>query len=183
MIPSPLRVYISTSWKGDLERERKTVEKLIELDLLMTPIYPREASVHDVSSDYFKIINKCDLVIVVLGSLYSRHVNNEINHAFRRKMPVLCFEKECKKEKKLEEEISRLKNNRIVIMRYKTIEELEKEVKEAIINLLCEKFKDHIKIEKLILRLISDGNIEIVKPTPLDYNYRGVVRINPFEQR
>jgi len=60
---------------------------------------------------------------------------------------------------------------------------LKKEVKEAVINLPSEKFKDYIEIEKSILRLISDNRIEIIKPKPLQSEYIDVPRINPFEQR
>jgi len=183
MIVSPLRVYISTSWKGDLEDERKAVEELIKSDLLMKTIYPREASIRDVPSDYFKKMNECDFVVVILGSMYSKHVNNEINYAFANKIPVLCFIKNCERDTELEEEISKLQDNRIVTRPFKNIEDLKKEVKEAIINLLSEKFKDYIEIEKSILRLINDGRIEIIKPKPLQSEYIDVLRINPFEQR
>jgi nucleoside 2-deoxyribosyltransferase len=183
MIVSSIRVYISTSWKGDLEDERKAVEDLIKSDLLMFPIYPRHASSRDVSSDYFKIMNSCDLVIVILGSCYSEHVNNEINYAFSNNIPVLCFTKDCEREEKLDEEISKLKDKRIITTPFKVVGDLEKEVKEAIINLLSEKFKDYIEIEKSILRLISDGRIETLKLQPLQSEYIGVPRINPFERR
>ena len=183
MIVSPIRVYISASWKGDLEDERKAVEELIESDLLMVPIYPQHASSRDVSSDYFKIMNSCDLVVVILGSLYSKDVNNEIEYAFKNKMPVLCFTKDCEKEEELDEEISKLKDRRIITMSFKAIEDLKKEVKEAVITLLSDKFKDYIEIEKSILGLINDGRIEIIKPRPLKSEYTDVPRINPFEQR
>ena len=182
MIISPLRVYLSSSWQGDLDDERKAVEKLIESDLLMVPIYPRQASIRDVPSDYFKKMNECDFVVVILGSRYSKHVDNEINYAFNNKMPVLCFIKECKRQKNLKEEISKLKDNRIISRPFKTIEDLIKEVKEAVINLLSEKFKDYIEIEKAILRLISDGRIEIIKPKPIRSEFIDVHRISPFEK-
>ena len=35
MIVSPLRVYISSSWSGDLEDERTAAEDLIKSDLLL----------------------------------------------------------------------------------------------------------------------------------------------------
>jgi len=183
MIVSPLRVYISASWKGDLEKEIITVEELIKLDLYMIPVYPREASIRDVPSDYFKKINECDFLVVILGFLYSKHVSNEINHAFHRKIPVLCFTKDCRKEEELKNEINELQNNRIVTRPFKTIEDLKKELKEAIMNLLSEKFKDCCEIEKSILGLISDGRIEIIKPKPLHGEYEDVSRINPYEQR
>ena len=183
MIVSPIRVYISTSWKGDLEDERKAVGELIESDLLMVPSYPQHASSRDVSSNYFKIMNTCDLVVVILGSRYSKNVNNEINHAFSNNIPVLCFTKGCEREEKLEEVLNKLKDKRITTTSFKVVGDLEKEVKEAIINLLSEKFKDYIEIEKSILRLISDGRIEIIKPRPLQSEYIGVPRISPFESR
>ena len=183
MIVSPLRVYISASWKGDLENERKSVEELIKSDLLMSPIYPRGSSIRDVPSDYFKKMNECDLVVVILGSRYSKHVNNEINYAFRNKIPVLGFIEDCEKDAELDKEINNLENNRIVTRQFKNIADLKKEVKEAVINLLSEKFKDYIEIEKSILRLISDNRIEIIKPKPLQSEYIDVPRINPFEQR
>ena len=183
MIISPVRVYISASWKGDLDDELRSVEDLIKSDLLMTPIYPAGASIRDVSSDYFKKLNDCNLVVVILGSCYSEHVNNEINYALSNNIPVLCFTKDCEREEKLDEEISKLKDKRIITTPFKVVGDLEKEVKEAIINLLSEKFKDYIEIEKSILRLIYDGRIEIIKPRPLQSEYIGVPRINPFERR
>jgi nucleoside 2-deoxyribosyltransferase len=183
MIVSPLRIYVGASWKGDLENEKNEFEELIKSDLLMAPIYPREASTKDVTTDYFKKMNECDLVVVILGSMYSSHVNNEINYAFRNDIPVLCFVKDCDKDKELSEEIINLQTKRIVTMQFKTIEELKKEAKEAIINLLSEKFKDHKEIEKSILKLISDGRIEIIKPKPLQSEYIDIPRINPFERQ
>lgn len=85
--------------------------------------------------------------------------------------------------RELDKEISKLENNRIVTRPFKNVEDLKKEVKEAVINLLSEKFKDYIEIEKSIFRLISDNRIEIIKPKPLQSEYIGVPRINPFEQR
>jgi nucleoside 2-deoxyribosyltransferase len=184
MIVSPLRIYVSSSWKGDLEEERKGVEELIKSDLLMIPVYPQEAAIRDVSSNYFKKVNECDLVIVILGALYSEHVDNEINYAFSNGIPVLCFIKEGEKqEQKLTEIISKLKNQRIIPKLFGTTEDLRQEVKEAVINLLSEKFKDCVQIEKAIVRLINDGRIEILKPKPLRSEYIDVTRVNPFERR
>jgi len=182
MIVSPLRVYISVSWKGDLETERKSIEELIQRDLLMFPVYPQEASIGAVPSNYFKKVNECDLVIAILGSRYSKHVNNEINYSFQNKIPVLCFVKDCKKEKKLQEMISKLEDNHITTRPFRIIEDLEKEVKGAIISLLSERFKDCVEIERSILRLITDGRIEIIKPKPFESQYIDVPRINPFER-
>jgi nucleoside 2-deoxyribosyltransferase len=183
MIVSQLRVYISSSWKGDVEEERKGVEELIKSEILMIPIYPQGASVRDIPSNYFKKINECDIVVVILGKLYSEHVDNEINYAFNHRIPVLCFIKDCEKEQKIEEVIGKVKDQRIITTSFKTIEDLKTGVKEAIINLICEKFRDFIQIEKSILRLISDGRIEIIKPKPFRSEYINVTRINPFEQR
>jgi len=183
MIVSPLRVYINVSWKGDLENERRNVERLIKSNLLMIPVYPKQASSRDVPSDYFKKINECDILVAILGSKYSPHVCNEINHALSSKIPVLCFTKQCKKNKELKDEISKLQDNRVVTKSFKTIKELTREVREAIISLLCEKFKDYLEIEKALLKLISDGRIETIKPKPFQTEYRDVRRINPFEEK
>ena len=182
MIVSPLRVYISASWKGDLERERKSIEELIQRDLLMFPVYPQEASVGPVPSDYFKKMNECDFVVAILGSRYSKHVNNEINYSLQNEIPVLCFVKDCKKEKRLQEVISKLEDNRITTRSFRTIEDLKKEMKGAIISLLSEKFKDYVEIERSILRLITDGRIGLIKPKPFKSQYIDVPRINPFER-
>ena len=182
MIVSPLRVYLSVSWKGDLERERKSIEELIQRDLLMFPVYPKEASIRAVPSNYFKKVSECDFVVAILGSRYSKHVSNEINYSFQNKIPVLCFVKDCKKEKKLQEVISKLEENRITTKPFGTIEDLKKEVKEAIISFLSEKFKDYVEIARSILRLIADGRIEIIKPKPFESQYIDVPRINPFER-
>ncbi len=177
-----LNVFVSASWKGDLEDERKMVEDLIKSDLLMNPIYPREASTRDVPSECFKELNECDLVIAILGSRYSKHVHNEINHAFNSKKSVLCFKKDCERDEELEKVINDLEN-RIVMKSFKTTEELKKVVKETIINLLFEKFRDYKEIEKSIIRLINDGRIELISPQPFQSEYIDVRRINPYELR
>lgn len=124
MIVSPLRVYISSSWSGDLEDERSAAEDLIKSDLLMFPVYPKHAATRDVPSDYFKIMGECDLVVVILGERYSEHVFNEINYAFRNNMPVLCFKKDCERDGELDEEVGLIETNRVITTKFRTVDDL-----------------------------------------------------------
>jgi len=182
MITLPLRLYISASWKHDLDNEIKITEELVTKDLLMLPVFPRSASSRDLSSDYFKKINECDLIIVILGKNYSENVNNEINYSLNNNKKILCFVKDCERDKKLEEEIIELQNKRIVTKQFKDIEDLKNSLKESVIELLSEKFKDYLEIERTILKLINDGKIEVLKPKSLQSEYINVPRINPFEK-
>lgn len=183
MIVSPLRVYLSVSWKGDVNKERRGAEAVIRSDLLMEAVYPHQASVRDVTSDYFKLINECQILVAILGSEYSEHVSNEVNYAFAKKIPVLCFVKYCRKDDRVKEEIRKLQNQRIVTKEFRTVASLRRSIKEAVINLISQKYKDCLAIETSILELVNDGRIEILRPPPFEREYRDVRRINPYEQR
>ena len=101
----------------------------------MFPVYPKHAAIRDVPSDYFKIMGDCDLVIVILGERYSEHVNNEINYAFRNKMPVLCFIKDCERDRELDEEVGLIETNRVTTTKFKTLEDLCIGLREAVLEL------------------------------------------------
>lgn len=180
MIDFQLRVYISSSWKGDLDDERETVESMVREDLLMHPVYSRGSDL-DITTDYFARLNVCDLVVVLLGSIYSVHVENEFSFALNNEIPTLVFAKDCEREKELGDKIESL-YRLLPVIPFKDVFALKKEVKERIIELLGRKFQEHRKIEKAIKPLIGDA-IRITHPKPPESEYKGVPRINPFERR
>ena len=179
MIDFQLRVYISSSWKGDLDDERETVESMVREDLLMHPVYSRGSDL-EITTDYFARLNLCDLAVVLLGSIYSFHVENEFRFALNNEIPTLVFAKDCEREKELENRIKSL-YRLLPVIPFKDVSALKRKVKERIIELLGRKFQEHRKIEKAIKPLIGDA-IHIIHPKPLESGYKGVPRINPFER-
>lgn len=179
MIDFPLRVYISSSWKGDLNAERESIERLIKEELLMHPVYSRGSDL-EITSDYFVRLNVCDITVVLLGSKYSWHVENEFRYALDQEISTLVFAKECEREKELEDKIKSLYRV-IPTTPFKDVTELRKVVKERIIELLGRKFQEHRKIEKAIKSLIGEA-INITPPKSPEGEYKGVPRINPFER-
>lgn len=59
----------------------------------MQPVFPSVASPEDITSDYFKRLTNCDVVITILGTLYSKHVENEFLCALNNEIPVLVLKK------------------------------------------------------------------------------------------
>ena len=169
MIDLPLRIYISCSWKGDLDNERQTAEKLIKVDLLMSPVYPRLASPDDITSDYCRRLADCDIAIVLLGSKYSENVEKEFRFALTNDIPTLVFQKECEREEKLQEKIENLYRN-VTVKSFMNIDQLEKEIKEAIIDCLGTIFRDKREIERAIKPLLRYAIR--YRPKPSEHEYR-----------
>lgn len=180
MIDFQLKVFISCSWSGDLDAEKEAVETLIREDLLMHPVYGRGSEL-DVTSDYFNRLNVCDITVLLLGSKYNVHVENEFKHSLNNKIPTFVFAKECEREEKLQDKITLL--YRVVsITPFKDVPELRRKVKERVIELLGKKLQAHRDIEKAINLLIGSA-ININYPKPSESEYKEVPRINPFERR
>jgi len=60
----------------------------------------------DIVSDYLMRLSDCDIVIVLLGSIYSEHVEKEFIYALNvYEIPTLVFQKECEREKRLQDKI------------------------------------------------------------------------------
>lgn len=180
MIDFQIRVYISSSWKGDLDTEREAVETLIKEDLLMHPVYSRGSDL-GIIQDYYTRLNVCDLLVVLIGSKFSSHVENEFKFALNNDIPTLVFAKKCNREKKLEDKINSL-YRLLPITPFNDVSDLRKVMKERIIELLGRKLQEHRKIEKAIKSLIGDA-IHITHPKPPEVEYKGVPMINPFERR
>ena len=181
MIDFPLRVYISSSWNGDLKAEIEAVKNLIEKELLMHPVYPSLASPLDITSDYFTRLKDCDIIVVLLGSKYSDHVENEFKFALDKEIPAIVFQKECECEEELQKKIETL-YRLVTIKPFKTTADLKNDVKASIIDLLGKALRARRKIEKAIKPLIG-SEIRTIWPKPTDSEYKGVPRINPFERR
>jgi len=181
VITFPLRIYISSSWKGDLDDEKGATESLIEKELLMSPVYPSVASPLDITSDYYDRLRVCDIVIVLLGSKYSENVEKEFGFALNNNIPTLGFKKECEHEEALQKKIETLYH--IVSLRaFRTVEELKKEVKTSIIDLLGKTFQSNRKIVDAITPLIG-SEIKTYHPKPSEREYKGGILFNPPEPR
>lgn len=180
MIDFELKVYLSCSWKKDLDTEKEAVEKLFKDDLLMHPVYG-QGSESDVTMDYFSRLNLCDITVVLLGSKYSKHVENEFRYSLNNKIPTLVFAKECERDKELQEKIKSL-YLLLSITYFKEVSELKEKVKEKVIELLSKHFQYHRNIEKAIYPLIG-CEIRYYYPKPSESEYKDVPRINPFERR
>lgn len=169
MINFPINVYISCSWKGDLDAEKGAVEELVK-DLLMKPVYPQVSSPLDVISNYFSRLKYCDIAVFLLGSQYSVDVENEFRFALHNDIPALVFRKKCESEKKLQDTIEDLYHF-VTITPFKTIAELKKKIKASIIDILGTEFRAHSEVEKVIKKLISDGFIKY-RPKPTESEYK-----------
>lgn len=180
MIDFQLKVYLSCSWKKDLDNEKEAVEKLLEEDLLMRPVYGR-GSESDVITDYTSRLDICDITIVLLGSEYSEHVEREFKHSLKNKIPTLVFGKECDRDKKLQKKIESLYRC-VSITPFKEVSKLKKKMKEKVIELLSKHFQYHRNIERAIYPIIG-REIRCYYPTPPESEYKDVSRINPFQRR
>jgi len=153
-IDFPLRIYISCSWKGDLDDERAVVEDLVRKDLLMHPVYGRSSEL-DIVSDYLMRLSDCDIAIVLLGSKYSKHVEKEFIYALNvYEIPTLVFKKNCEREKRLQDKIDSIYHY-TSITPFKNKSEFKKVVKERIIELVGRRYKMQLQIEKTIKQMIG----------------------------
>jgi hypothetical protein len=180
MIDFPLRFYLSSSWKGDLEAEKEIAEEIVK-ELFMQPVFSSVASPEDITSDYFKRLINCDIIIVILGSLYSKHVENEFKCALINEIPVLVFKKECEREEQLQNKIEST-YNLVTLKPFRTETELREVIKTSIVDLLATTFRAQRNIEKAIKPLVGN-EIRLYYPKPTESEYKDVPRINPFERK
>jgi len=146
-IDFPLRIYISCSWKGDLDDERAVVEDLVRKDLLMHPVYGRSSEL-DIVSDYLMRLSDCDIAIVLLGSKYSKHVEKEFIYALNvYEIPTLVFKKNCEREKRLQDKIDSIYHY-TSITPFKNKSELKKVVKKELSSLLEEDIRCNFRSRK-----------------------------------
>jgi hypothetical protein len=179
MITHPLKIYISSSWQGDLNEENQIIGPFIESELLFFPAMPRSAAPRDVTSNYFKIILECDFVIAILGSRYSSDVENEVRFANEHNLPTLCFIKDGNKEGELEALIIKIRET-AVTKGFNNIDDLKNKVKEGVLTYLAETFRDHKTTEKAMIDLVKDGRIGMPPPL-MQGTYIDVPKFNPFE--
>lgn len=174
---SRLRVFISYSWKGDLDQERDVVKKIIEEDLLMDTVSFPTSSIN-VTLNYLREIKDSDIVVVLLGKFYSSNVENEFCFALEQDIPTLVFIRDSEHENELEKKINDL--YRVVKYEsFKTLDDLKKAVKEAIIQELTRRLRAHRKIEKTLKPLLGD-EITLYYPKCPQREYKGVPKIYPF---
>ncbi len=121
------------------------------------------------------------MAIVILGSSYSRHVENEFKCALNNEILVLALKKECEREDELESKIESL-YNLVTLKPFETQTELREAIKASIIDLLGMKFRVQCNIEKAIKPLIGN-EIRSIYPKPPESKYKGVPRVNPFERK
>jgi len=136
-----LRAFISCSWKGDLDEERQAVERLIKKDLLMRPVYGRSSD-YDVIGDYLRRLEDCDICIVILGSKYSSHVEEEFRFAINNEIPTFVFVKECERDEKLQSKIKDLYHCTSSAT-FSDVSELKRKVKARIIEFLGRTLQDY----------------------------------------
>lgn len=140
----PLRVYISYSWKGDLNEERDMVKELVERDLLMYPVVPSGASPTDVTINYLNLVRDSDILVVLLGALYSSHVENEFKFALENDILTLVFIKDCEHEEELKRKIELL-YYRVTCKPFKTLDDLKKWLRKRLSKSLQEDFVHIVK--------------------------------------
>lgn len=176
-----LRVFLSHSDKGDLEKESKRVTKAIK-DLYLDPLHPKGASPDDVETDYLLILRSCDIIVVILGKKYSLNVEKEFNFAIDSNIDCLLFIKDCKRDKELDKKIKELYSGPVTYDSFNNLKELEKKIKKSIISLLSRRFKSGKKVEITINKLISGGDIRrLAKPIKSGEYLHQVTSRSPFE--
>ena len=183
IILDSLKIFVSSSQKGDLNNEREVAIKLIK-KLSFIPVYFESAESTPFSPDttYFRKIQSSDIVIVLLGELYTPHVENEFRYAVSERIDTLVFIKKCKREEELREKIKSL-YFKVTYGEFTDTQELERKLKKSIICLVSQRFRSHKNIEKMINKAISDGdvNLPLTKIGEKEY-LQDVYRYSPFER-
>jgi hypothetical protein len=133
MIDSPIKIFISCSWQGDLKKEKVLAEKTIK-SLSMKPVSPTRPSSMNVKTAYCALLSECDLVVVILGKLYRDDVETEFRFAFNHNIPTLVFQKKCKCERKLQRWVNKTLYAIVTPLPFKNPRGLKIALKEGIIG-------------------------------------------------
>jgi hypothetical protein len=151
-----------------LDEERQAVENLIKKDLLMHPVYGR-SSEYGVVTDYLRRLEICDIVVVILGSRYSEHVETEFKFAINNEIPTFVFEKDCERDKVLQSKIGDLYRSTSTAS-FSDVTELKRKVKARIIEFLGRTLQDYRDIIRKIKPIAGKlSRASLPKLTEIEY--------------
>lgn len=163
---NPLKFFISSSWKGDLNDENEIVIKEIK-KMSYIPITGDGCSNLTLITHCQKKVMDADVLIVIFGEGYSNLVRKECDKALQKEIPVLAFNKEhIEKEQRLEGYINYLKDY-IVYREFSDLKDLRKKVRDSIIDLISDCFRNFQKLYKDIFSWFESHIINLSK-TALD---------------
>ena len=172
---NPLKIFISSSWQGELDKENKAVAESI-LDLGLTPITGDGISNFPPIIHCGRIVkNDADIVIVILGKEIRSLVKQECNIALQNGIPILGFNKEGEKDEEMVKYIEYLKSY-ITYDTFSNIELLKERIKCALIDNISKNFRNYQTIYKGFLNWIIDG------PLPLSYHsLKNIIKSNVID--
>lgn len=157
---NPLKIFISSSWKGDLKLEFDEIVQLIK----SMKFQPTTGDMGSESSTIIHSIKKVkisDILILVLGNFFSEIVQKEYYAALENNIPVLVFiKKNTGREQELTKFIQNIKEN-LTYTEFSELKDFKKSVRQNLINLISEKFRHYQSIHRIILSLISDFTLKI----------------------
>jgi len=161
---SPLKIFISSSWKDDLIKEElKIIEEDIIPPLFLKPIKSDLGSDDSTKLHSVKVVRNCDIIIIILGEKFSSTVVDEYYEAKDNGIPVLILIKgNPKMESELQgffKEVSKGKTYK----RFNDLDDLKRVLSENLIQLISEKFRHYQEIYKVILPLIENYIVKIPK--------------------
>lgn len=159
---NPLKIFISSSWKGDLNQDFDEIVQLIK-SMKFQPTTGDMGSESSTKIHSVLRVKNSDILILVLGKLFSETVQAEYYEALENNIPVLAFIKEnSERDKELTKFILNLKEN-LTYSEFSELKDLRKSVRYDLINLISEKFRHYQSIHRIFLRWISDYTLKIPK--------------------
>ena len=157
---NPLKIFISSSWKGDLKLEFDEIVQLIK-SMKFQPTTGDMGSESSTMIHSIKRVKNSDILILVLGKSFSPIVQKEYYEALENNIPALVFiKKNSERDKELTIFIQNIKEN-LTYSEFSDLKDLKKRVRHDFINFIYEKFSTYISIQRIILILISDYSIKI----------------------
>lgn len=152
---NPLKIFISSSWQGELNDDNKAVaEEIISLDL--EPITGNGISDFPPILHCHKKVNEGNILIVILGKELRPLVRKECHFALQNYIPILGFIKEVDKDKDLTNYIKYLRRY-ITYDTFSSIKQLRKKIKFTLIEKISESFRCYQIIYKEIFNWLLDG--------------------------
>lgn len=159
---NPLKIFISSSWKGDLKEEIKITENAIK-SLNLKPITGDSGSEVPVKLHSTNRVKDSDILVLILGEKFSEIVELEYYKALENHIPVLAFVKEVSiKEEKLKNFIENLKIN-LTYSKYSNVKNLRKQLRENLMGLISERYRHYQTIYETVLKWINSQMIRLPK--------------------
>ena len=159
---NPLKFFISSSWKGDLNDENEKIIKEIK-KMSYIPITGDGCSNLTLLTHCQKKVMEADVLIAIFGEGYSKYVRKECDKALDKEIPILAFNKVyIEKEKRLVNYINYLKDY-IVYREFSDSKDLRKKVRDSIIELISDCFRNFQQLYKDVFSWLDKKIINLSK--------------------